>query len=338
MQAPVSQHLRFDAHEADHDQGQPTMTAATGAEPTHQAFARRLDRVAARIGHFLELELDPRARPDELARPARLVAAMRHAALAGGKRLRPFLTVETAKMLGHGGTGAWRAGAAIECLHCYSLVHDDLPAMDDDDLRRGKPSVHRAYDEATAILAGDALVTLAFELLAQPRTHADPGVRAELVLGLARAGGLGGMAGGQMLDLAAEGRFGPVDIGIAEVRQLQAMKTGALLAFSAEAGAILVQATPSVRKALKRYGTALGAAFQIADDLLDREADASTLGKAVGKDKDKGKATLVDLVGVKAARKEASDLASQAIAALKPFGARAHVLAAAARFAVERLS
>lgn len=314
------------------------MTRASGTEPTHPAFARQLDKVAARIGRILEAELDSRLRPGELARPPRLVAAMRHAALAGGKRLRPFLTVETARMLGHGGSGAWRAGAAIECLHCYSLVHDDLPAMDDDDLRRGKPSVHKAFDEATAILAGDALVTLAFELLAQPRTHADPAVRAELVLGLARAGGLGGMAGGQMLDLTAEGRFGQVDMGIAEVRQLQAMKTGALLAFSAEAGAILARATPSARKALKRYGTALGAAFQIADDLLDREADASTLGKAVGKDKDKGKATLVDLIGVGAARALAADLARQAIAALKPFGARAHVLAAAARFSVDRLS
>jgi farnesyl diphosphate synthase len=299
-------------------------------------FIRQLDRSANRIERILSAELTPRLRVGEMARPERLVAAMRHSALAGGKRLRPFLTVETAKMLGMSGAGAWLVSAAIECLHCYSLVHDDLPAMDNDDLRRGKPTVHRAYDEATAILAGDALMTLAFDMLARPQAHPDANIRAELVLGLARAGGLGGMAGGQMLDLAAEGRFGTTALDVAAIRRLQAMKTGALLAFSVDAGAILSGADRAERKRLKTYGTALGAAFQIADDILDREADATTLGKAVGKDLDKGKATLVDLLGIETARQEAADLASQAISALKPFGHRGHILAAAARFVISR--
>ncbi len=305
-------------------------------EEAGPGFTRRLVRQAARVERVLAAELDEAPRPGEIARPERLLAAMRHAALQGGKRLRPFLVIETAAMLGLGGTGPVRIGAAIECLHAYSLVHDDLPAMDNDDLRRGKPTVHRAFDEATAILTGDALLTLSFDLLARPSTHPDPAVRAELVLGLARAGGLGGMAGGQMLDLAAEGRYGAAVLQADEVRRLQAMKTGALLAFSVEAGAIAAGATPAARRALQRYGAAIGAVFQISDDLLDREADAATLGKAVGKDRDRGKATLVDVLGGPAARAEATALVTQAIAALRPFGDAARILREAARFALSR--
>ncbi len=209
---------------------------------TASSFAAALSDKAAATEALLERLLADDVRAGELARPPRLLAAMRHAVLGGGKRLRPFLAVETARLLGRAGEGPLRAGAAVELLHGYSLVHDDLPCMDDDDLRRGKPTVHRAFDEATAILAGDALQTLAFEVLADPATDADGSVRSELVLGLARAAGLGGMVGGQMLDLAAEGRYGLADLDEAGVRRLQAMKTGAILAFSVEAGAIIGRA------------------------------------------------------------------------------------------------
>jgi farnesyl diphosphate synthase len=208
--------------------------------------------------------------------------------------------------------------------------------MDDDDLRRGRPTVHRAFDEATAILAGDALQTLAFEVLADARTHADGAVRAELVLGLSRASGLAGMVGGQMLDLAAEGRWGEAVLGKSEIRRLQAMKTGALLAFAVEAGAILAQADPAGRRALSHYGRALGAVFQVADDILDREASPEQLGKRTGKDREKGKATLVDVLGVHGARAECARLVAEAEAALAGFGPQANVLREAARFAAER--
>jgi farnesyl diphosphate synthase len=261
---------------------------------------------------------------------------MRHAVLGGGKRLRPFLVVETARLFGRSGEALFRVGAAVELLHGYSLVHDDLPSMDDDDLRRGQPTVHKAFDEATAILAGDALQTLAFEVLADPATDPDAAVRADLVLGLARASGLGGMVGGQMLDLAAEGRYGAASLDEAAIRQLQAMKTGALLAFSVEAGAILGRANPAQREALLTYGRALGAAFQIADDILDREASAEAMGKRTGKDQEKGKATLVDRLGLDEAREECQDLVETAIDALESFGAEADILRDAVRFTVER--
>jgi len=276
------------------------------------------------------------ARHGEIARPARLVAAMRHAVLGGGKRLRPFLTIEAARLFGYEGQGALRAGSAIELLHCYSLVHDDLPSMDDDDLRRGRPTVHRAYDEATAILVGDALQTLAFEVLADPETDADPAMRSELVLGLARASGLGGMVGGQLLDLSAEGRYGAITMGEAEVRQLQMMKTGAILTFAAEAGAVLGRADEGARRSLADYGRALGAAFQVADDILDREATPEALGKRTGKDQEKGKATLVDLLGLEGAKRECRQLVETADAALAGFGDRAQTLRDAVRFVVER--
>lgn len=301
-------------------------------------FSARLREAAERIEGKLVALLGNNAREGEIARPQRLMEAMRHGALAGGKRLRPFLTIEAARMLGATGDGPLRAGVAIELVHCYSLVHDDMPAMDDDDLRRGKPTVHKAYDDATAILVGDALQTLAFEVLAEPATHEDGAVRADLVLGLARASGLGGMVGGQMLDLAAEGRYGERVLSQADIRTLQAMKTGAILAFSAEAGAIVAGADAKMRARLLAYGKALGAAFQIADDILDREASAEELGKAVGKDAALGKGTLVDALGMDGARAECARLVDEARDALSPFGADAAILIEAARFTVARKS
>jgi farnesyl diphosphate synthase len=296
----------------------------------------RLSAVAAEIEEFLTELLSDDTKAGELGRPTRLIAAMRHAVLGGGKRLRPFLVVETARMLGQAGIGPLRAGAAVELLHGYSLVHDDLPSMDDDDLRRGKPTVHKAFDEATAILAGDALQTLAFEVLADSATDADGSARADLVLGLARAAGLGGMVGGQMLDLAAEGRYGCQSLDEAAVRRLQAMKTGAILAFSVGAGAILGRADAAAKQALATYGQALGAAFQVADDILDREASSDALGKRTGKDHDKGKATLVDILGLDGAHAECDRLVERAHTALAGFGPKADLLREAASFSVDR--
>ena len=304
--------------------------------PSTNSFTTRLNGTAGHVEATLEALLSDNARPGEVARPARLMAAMRHAALGGGKRLRPFLAIEAARLLGREGQGPLRAGCAVELLHCYSLVHDDLPSMDDDDLRRGRPTVHKAYDEATAILAGDALQTLAFEVLADPATDADPALRSDLVLGLARASGLGGMVGGQMLDLAAEGRYGEAKLAEAEIRLLQMMKTGAILTFSVEAGAILGRADPDARQSLVDYGRALGAAFQVADDILDRESSAEALGKRTGKDQEKGKATLVDLLGLEGAKRECRQLIDRADAALEGFGAEAQTLREAVRFVVER--
>nr|WP_040878782.1 farnesyl diphosphate synthase [Kaistia granuli] len=295
-------------------------------------FQLRLTDAAAATETLLEAILVESPAEGEIARPARLVEAMRYAALGGGKRLRPFLAIEAARLFGEDGAGALRIGASIECLHCYSLVHDDLPAMDDDDLRRGKPTLHRAYDEATAILAGDALQTLAFDLMADPATTADPLVRAELVLGLARASGLGGMAGGQMLDLQAETEA-PDE---ASIRQLQAMKTGALIRFSCEAGAILGRASTADRGRIRRFGEIIGLAFQLADDILDETATPEALGKATGKDSSRGKGTLVGLYGVERVRTMLDELVAEAEALLAPFGERAATLAAAAHFVAHR--
>ncbi|HEY8382093.1 MAG TPA: farnesyl diphosphate synthase [Microvirga sp.] len=308
----------------------------TQAPSAGRSFADRLAATARATESLLDALLSDPVRPGEIGRPPRLMAAMRHAVLGGGKRLRPFLTVETARLFDRSDDGPLRAGAAIELLHCYSLVHDDLPAMDDDDLRRGRPTVHKAYDEATAILVGDALQTLAFETLADPATDSDPARRCALVLGLARASGLGGMVGGQMLDLAAEGRYGAASLDEADIRRLQAMKTGAILAFSVEAGAILGEASAEEQRRLLAFGHALGAAFQIADDILDREASAEAMGKRTGKDAEKGKATLVDRLGLEGARAECARLVAEADAALDPFGARAQGLRDAVRFTVER--
>ena len=304
-------------------------------------FAARLAAVAAETETLLGRLLADESLPGETARPERLLAAMRHAVLGGGKRLRPFLLVETATLFGAQRDGALLAGAALECLHCYSLVHDDLPAMDDDDLRRGRPTVHKAFDEATAILAGDALLTLAFDIVSRPEVHADANVRVALVTELARASGLGGMAGGQMLDLAAEGRFqenvkDKRALTENDIATLQAMKTGALMVFACRAGAILGQADATARANVDRYGTAIGQAFQIADDLLDVEGDSAMLGKATAKDAAAGKATLVAALGIDGARARLDTLIAQADAALAPFGAKADTLRAAARFIAQR--
>jgi farnesyl diphosphate synthase len=300
-------------------------------------FPARLSSVAAETEKLLNQLLGDAPVAGEIARPPRLVAAMCHSALDGGKRLRPFLLVEAATVFGAARAGALMAGAALELVHCYSLVHDDLPAMDDDDLRRGRPTVHKAFDEATAILVGDALLTLAFDVMARSEVHADAKVRVALVSELARASGLGGMVGGQMLDLAAEGRFEQKrSLTEKEIATLQAMKTGALIRFACRAGAILGQADAAALDNIDRYGTAVGKAFQIADDLLDVEGDAKTLGKAAGKDAAAGKATLVSALGVDGARARLKDLVAQADAALAPFGAKADTLRAAARFVAER--
>ena len=302
------------------------------------AFNARLNTVAAETEALLDRLLAAEPAPDEIARPERLLAAMRHAVLGGGKRLRPFLLVETAALFSASRSGALLAGCALECLHCYSLVHDDLPAMDDDDLRRGRPTAHKKFDEATAILAGDGLLTFAFDVLGRPETHPDAAIRIALVTGLARAAGLGGMVGGQMLDLAAEGRFGKNDTpqGEKDVLMLQAMKTGAILKFCCTAGAILGNAPPAKRDAVNRYGQVIGQAFQIADDLLDVEGDTATLGKAAGKDAAHGKATLVDLLGIAGARARLAQLVKDAESALAPFGASAAILKDAAHFVAER--
>ena len=237
--------------------------------------------------------------------PARLHEAMRYSVLGGGKRIRPALLFATAHALGLSEDQVEAAACAIELVHVYSLVHDDLPAMDNDDLRRGQPTAHKKFDEATAILAGDGLLTFAFDILSRTQTHPDPAVRVELVAALARASGLGGMVGGQMLDLAAEGRFsgsGPQRLGEEGVLTLQAMKTGALLRFACQAGGMLGSATPQQRKAIERYGAAVGQAFQIADDLLDVEGDTALVGKQTGKDAGAGKATMVDILGADGAK------------------------------------
>jgi len=311
----------------------------TDAKDARAVFRQRLDSVAADIETLLERLLDGTTLPEERARPRRLMEAMRYVALAGGKRLRPFLVVETAALFKAPRERALMAGAALEFVHCYSLAHDDLPAMDNDDLRRGKPTAHKKYDEATAILAGDGLLTLAFDILARPETHPNPGVRVDLVLALARGSGLGGMVGGQMLDLAAEGRFdgGKVQkLGPTEVKLLQTMKTGALLRFGCLAGAILGEATPAQREAVDRYGTLLGEAFQIADDLLDVEGDAATVGKATGKDAALGKGTFVSILGLEGAKARLKQLVAESEQALAPFGADANILKMAARFVAER--
>jgi farnesyl diphosphate synthase len=300
------------------------------------AFAARLAESQAGIERELETLLSLEPKLGELARPKRLLEAMRYATLGGGKRLRPFLTVETARALGRTDNGPIRAGAAIECIHAYSLIHDDLPAMDDDDLRRGRPTTHRAFDEATAILAGDGLQALAFEILADPATDANPEVRVVLCLGLARASGLAGMVGGQMLDIDAEQATAPLTI--EEIRRLQAMKTGALLKFSVEAGAILAGADAKARAALGVYGRAIGAAFQIADDILDVESDAATLGKRTGKDAGQNKGTLVSALGLDGARRELDRLVDEAVASVDAagVGAKGDMLRATARFVAMR--
>ncbi|MHC2254708.1 farnesyl diphosphate synthase [Bradyrhizobium embrapense] len=297
-------------------------------------FSKRLDQTAEDTEALLAKLLSDAPESDEIARPKRLIEAMRYSSLGGGKRLRPFLAVESAAVFGIPRESALLVGAALECIHCYSLIHDDLPAMDNSDLRRGRPTLHKAYDDATAILAGDALLTIAFDIITRDAIHKDAQVRLLLTRALARASGIGGMAGGQILDLAGEGRFGdrePVD-----VARVQQMKTGALLRFGCIAGAILGQASQKEYQALDDYGKALGEAFQIADDLLDVEGDAAALGKPAGADAVLGKTTFVTQLGIDGAKQRVRDLLARADAALSVFGDRGDVLRAAARFVAER--
>lgn len=286
-----------------------------------------LDEVArdidARFAQLLADPGDPRAS---------LYAAMRHAAIGGGKRLRPLLVFATARLFDVDRDCAGWVATALEAIHVYSLIHDDLPAMDDDDMRRGKPTVHKAFDEATAILAGDCLHALAFEILADPATHPDPFVRSELILDLARASGPSGMAGGQMMDLEAERQV----FDLPTVTRLQQMKTGALICAAVEAGAILGRVPPEGRTHLRGYAHDLGLAFQIADDLLDAEGDEAVAGKKLRKDEDAGKATFLSLLGVERAREQCRMLVAQAIEHLRDYGAEADLLRAIASYVVER--
>ncbi|MBU4529925.1 MAG: polyprenyl synthetase family protein [Hoeflea sp.] len=296
------------------------------------SFAARLDAAAQDVAALLAALLSDMPLDGEIARPQQLMSAMRHGVLNGGKRLRPFLVLETARLLGGPEAAALRVAAALECIHCYSLIHDDLPAMDDDDLRRGQPTVHIAFDEATAILAGDALLTLAFDILSAPETVLPDCTRLALINQLARASGAGGMVGGQALDLQAE-RVSPDEAGVV---RLQAMKTGALLRYACAAGAIASGADAETLARMTRFGDVIGLAFQLADDLLDVTSDAATLGKAAGKDAGRGKATLVSLHGVDAARRKLDGLVEEAALLLEPFGAGAGPLIEAAGFIASR--
>lgn len=268
----------------------------------------------------------------EVARPERLLEAMKYAVLGGGKRLRPLLVMECAALFARRDEGIVLAAAALEFIHCYSLIHDDLPAMDDDDLRRGRPTVHKAYDEATAILAGDALLTLAFDVIAREAVHPDAAIRLKLSQELARASGLGGMAGGQMLDLESEGHTLTGE----QIRTLQAMKTGALLRYACRTGAILANAPNEDIRRLTRFGEIIGLIFQLADDLLDVEASPDKTGKATGKDAEAGKATLVALHGPEAVKAEVEQLLGEAQNLLEPFGKKADILSAISAFIAHR--
>lgn len=297
------------------------MTASATSLTT--AFERMTAEVDALFDILLASPADTRAR---------LYDAMRHAAVGGGKRLRPLLLVSVAEMLGVDRAAAVRAGGAVEAIHVYSLIHDDLPAMDDDDLRRGKPTVHKAFDEATAVLAGDSLHALAFEILADEQVHSDPAIRMELVRILAEASGPSGMAGGQMMDLEAD--KGGYDL--PTVTRLQQLKTGALIGASVEMGAVLGRASDDRHIALRGYARDIGLAFQIADDLIDVEGDEEKAGKALRKDGEQGKETFVSLLGIDRAREQAHILSEQAVGHLRSFGAEADILRALARFTVER--
>ncbi len=296
----------------------------SGALVSLQAALVRIGEEVDRLfGELLAVPADPRAR---------LYEAMRHAAIGGGKRLRPLLVTAACGLFHVDRDRALRVGLAVECIHVYSLIHDDLPCMDDDDLRRGKPTVHKAFDEATAVLAGDSLHALAFEVLADEATHEDPFVRAELIAELGRASGPAGMAGGQMMDLVAE----QMTLDLGAVARLQQLKTGALIGFCLEAGAIMGRIAAEGRTPLRGYARDVGLAFQIADDLLDAEGEEAKTGKRVGKDGDRGKETFVSLLGPERARQQANLLARQAVQYLASYGPEADLLRAIARFAVER--
>jgi farnesyl diphosphate synthase len=288
-----------------------------------------LAAAADAVNRSLDALIPPVAGPE-----ARVVEAMRYATMGGGKRIRPFLVLHSAEIFDVPKANSVRVAAAIEMLHCYSLAHDDLPAMDDSDLRRGRPTLHRKFDEATAILAGDGLLTEAFAVLADPATHADPGVRAELCLALAKAGGASGMVGGQMIDLLGEN----TSLDIQAITKLQRMKTGAIIVFSCEAGAILGKAGAAQRKALADYAQGLGLAFQIVDDLLDASGDAQVTGKPVGADAAAGKSTFVSLLGLEGARAHANSVGAEADRYLASFGAKADPLRWMTEFVLNRKS
>ncbi|MXU64955.1 polyprenyl synthetase family protein [Oceanomicrobium pacificus] len=294
-------------------------------DPKQLAFHAALSQAASAVEDRLDALLP--------AAETELAAAMRYATLSGGKRLRAFLTLEIAGMFRAPRVPAERVGAAIECIHAYSLIHDDLPCMDDDDLRRGKPTVHKRWDEATAVLAGDALQTLAFEILTGAQTAQDPAIRIKLIRSLAQAGGVFGMVGGQALDIAAETAVSPLSLD--EISALQSLKTGALIRCAAEAGALLSRSDPSPFVA---YADALGLAFQVQDDILDVTGDAEAAGKRLRKDDAAGKATFVSILGIDGAKRRASELAEEAISHLSPFGLAAENLRQAARFAIQRTS
>ncbi|MCF6322411.1 MAG: polyprenyl synthetase family protein [Rhizobiaceae bacterium] len=297
-----------------------------------ERFHHQLLLDAQAVEKKLEQALSHQALVGEVYRPQRLVQAMRHGALAGGKRLRPFLVMQTGALFDGDTNSLLQVATALECVHCYSLIHDDLPAMDDDDLRRGKPTVHREFDEATAILAGDGLLTFAFELLSDEKTNVDPEVRISLIAHLAKAAGMGGMAGGQMLDLQPETSSPSLD----DIARMQTMKTGALIKFACIAGGICGGATLKQISALEKYGELIGRAFQLADDILDVTSSASQLGKGTAKDEAHGKLTQVSTLGIEKAGEMAKELVGQACDALSDFGERADILKLAARFIIER--
>jgi farnesyl diphosphate synthase len=293
-----------------------------------------LDLVENLLGEFAT-SLEPsllEVLPDSQGMEEQVIDAMRYALFAGGKRLRPFLVVMTSRLFSVEEENAIRVAAAIECLHTYSLIHDDLPAMDNDDVRRGKPSVHKKFDEATAVLAGDALLTLCFEILSDVKTHSDPEIRCELIATLSHAVGALGMVGGQMIDLKSENQ----SLIENEINRMQQMKTGALIVFSCEAGAILAQVKGKRRDALKHYGRDIGLAFQIVDDLLDIERSSLDIGKTAGKDIRAGKATIVSLIGAGNAKIKADKLINQAIKGLEIFDDKANILRSLAAFVVGR--
>jgi len=290
-------------------------------------FSSRLSTVATEMETTLASVL-----PAPEGHQSVIMEAMRYGALGGGKRLRPFLLIETARMLGHADKGVYIAAAALECLHVYSLVHDDLPCMDDDDLRRGKPTLHKAYNEAIAVLAGDGLLTQAFELLSRTEIHPDPAVRLALISTMAKAGGVRGMIGGQVIDISVS----ETDRDEALITELQALKTGALIEYAVTAGATLAGASSKQHVALQNYARDMGLAFQIKDDILDVEGDAKTLGKAVGKDENLGKATFVSILGLEGAREKANILGTRAKRHLEPFGKSAQTLCDTVDFVLHR--